>query len=77
MPARKPRDPNEKPQRERFIEAAREHGASEDPEEFERIFRQVVKPPRSRSVPRTVLSCPFYGVPPICALIYAILWNTS
>ena len=31
MPARKPRPPNEKPQRERFIEAAREHGASEDP----------------------------------------------
>ena len=46
MPARKPPDPNEKPQRERLIEAAREHGASEDPEEFERIFRQVVKSPR-------------------------------
>jgi hypothetical protein len=44
MPARKPPDPNEKPQRERFIEFAREVGASEDPEEFERIFRQVVKP---------------------------------
>jgi hypothetical protein len=46
MPARKPPDPNEKPQRERFIEAAREHGASEDPEEFERIFRQVVRAPQ-------------------------------
>jgi len=46
MPARKPRPPDEKPQRERFIEAAREHGASEDPEPFERIFRQVVKPPQ-------------------------------
>lgn len=44
MPARKPRPPDEKPQRERFIEAAREHGASEDPEDFERVFRQVVKP---------------------------------
>jgi hypothetical protein len=43
MPARKPRPPDEKPQRERFIEAAREHGASEDPEDFERVFRQVVK----------------------------------
>lgn len=46
MPARKPPDPHEKPQRERFIEAAREHGASEDPEEFERIFRQVVRAPQ-------------------------------
>jgi hypothetical protein len=44
MPARKPRPPGEKPQRERFIETAREIGASEDPEEFERIFRKVVKP---------------------------------
>ena len=24
------------------------------------------KPPRSLSVPRTVLSCPFYVVPPLC-----------
>lgn len=44
MPARKPSSPDEKPQIERFIEAAREHGASEDSEEFERIFRKVVKP---------------------------------
>ena len=44
MPARKPRPPDEKPQRERFIETAREIGASEDPEEFERVFRKVVKP---------------------------------
>lgn len=44
MPARKPPAPDEKPQRERFIEAAREHGASEDPEDFERAFRQVVRP---------------------------------
>ena len=44
MPARKPRPPGEKPQRERFIETAREIGASEDPQEFERVFREVVKP---------------------------------
>ena len=44
MPARKPRPPDEKPQRERFIETAREIGASEDPEEFERVFRKVVRP---------------------------------
>jgi hypothetical protein len=43
MPARKPPPPDEKPQIERFIEAAREHGASDDPEEFERVFRRIVK----------------------------------
>ena len=43
MPARKPRPTDEKPQRERFIETAREIGASEDPEEFERVFREVMK----------------------------------
>jgi len=43
MPARKPRPPDEKPQRERFIEGARELGASEDPEELERVFRQIVR----------------------------------
>jgi len=43
MPARKPPSPDEKPQRDRFIEAAREHGASEDPEDFERVFRRVVR----------------------------------
>jgi hypothetical protein len=45
MPVRKPPPPDEKPQRERFIETAREIGASEDPEEFERAFRSVVKKP--------------------------------
>lgn len=44
MPARKPPSPDEKPQRERFIETARAIGASEDPAEFERAFRRVVKP---------------------------------
>lgn len=42
MPARKPR-PDEKPQSERFIETARETGADEDPEVFERIFKGIVK----------------------------------
>ncbi|HTW70342.1 MAG TPA: hypothetical protein VME47_10680 [Acetobacteraceae bacterium] len=55
MPARKPRPPDEKPQRERFIEAAREHGASKDPEEFEWIFRQVVKPPQIPVPPKPKL----------------------
>jgi hypothetical protein len=44
MPARKPPPPDEKPQRERFIETARAIGASDDPEVFERIFRGIVKP---------------------------------
>jgi hypothetical protein len=43
MPARKPRPADEKPQRERFIEGARELGASEDPEDFERVFDAVVR----------------------------------
>ncbi len=40
MPARQPPPPDEKPQRERFIEKAREIGASEDLEDFEWVFRQ-------------------------------------
>ena len=44
MPARKPRPAGEKPQRERFIEGAREVGASEDPEDFERVFAKVMRP---------------------------------
>jgi hypothetical protein len=43
MPAKKPPTPDEKPQRERFIETARAIGASEDPEVFERIFDKIVK----------------------------------
>lgn len=49
MPARKPPPLDEKPQHERFIETAREIGASEDPEEFERAFRQVVRPKQDES----------------------------
>lgn len=45
MPARKPPPPGEKPQRERFIEAAREIGASEDPQVFEWVFDKVMKRP--------------------------------
>jgi hypothetical protein len=41
MPARKP-PPNEKPQRERFIETAQQIGASEDAGDFERIFNKIV-----------------------------------
>jgi hypothetical protein len=44
MPKRNPPPPDEKPQRDRFIETAREIGTSEDPEDFERVFRKVMKP---------------------------------
>jgi len=47
MPAKRPPRADEKSQRERFIETARAIGASEDPEVFERIFRQIVPPARS------------------------------
>jgi hypothetical protein len=40
MPAKKPK-PDEKPQRERFIETAREIGADETQEGFERGFRKI------------------------------------
>lgn len=37
--------PEEKPQRERFIETARTIGAEESAESFELVFKQVVEPP--------------------------------
>ncbi len=43
MPAKKPPAPDEKPQRERFIETARAIGASEDPEVFESLFAKIVR----------------------------------
>jgi len=42
MPARKPRK-DEKPQSERFIETAREIGADETPEAFERVFDKLAR----------------------------------
>lgn len=46
MPARKAK-PDERPQRERFIETAREIGADETPERFERAFNFMVRCPKS------------------------------
>ena len=40
MPAKKPK-PDEKPQSERFIETAREIGADETKESFEKAFESV------------------------------------
>jgi hypothetical protein len=45
---RKPKPPSDDPeQSKRFIKAAREIGADESPEAFERVFRKIVrsKPP--------------------------------
>jgi hypothetical protein len=51
MPKKKPPPPDEKPQRERFIEAAREAGVDETGEAFERAFAKIV-PPKRRPLPR-------------------------
>jgi len=50
MPKRKPPDPNEKPQRERFIETAREFGADESGRKFDRAIRKLI--PERRAKPR-------------------------
>jgi hypothetical protein len=42
MPKKKPPDPGEKPQWERFVEAAKEVGFDESGEEFERAFKRIV-----------------------------------
>ena len=42
--------PKAKSQRQRFIEAAREVGASEDPLEFERVLRGIAKAPPTKKV---------------------------
>ncbi len=47
MPKKKPPPPDEKPQRERFIEAARQAGVDETGEAFERAFKKIVPPKRS------------------------------
>lgn len=47
MPAKKPKPKDEKPQRERFLDTAKEVEAGESKEAFERTFKKVVKPTRS------------------------------
>jgi len=44
MPAKKPPPKDEKPQKERFKEAAREAGADVSGKEFERAMRKIVPP---------------------------------
>lgn len=48
MPKKKKPDPSEKPQMERFVDAARELGVHESGEEFEKAFRRLVPPKLSR-----------------------------
>ena len=51
MPAKKPPNPNEKPQHERFKEAANKIEADTTGKDFERAFARVV-PPKSKRTPR-------------------------
>jgi hypothetical protein len=44
MPAKKPPEPNEKPQKERFLEAAKK--AEADPDAFDRALKQILPKPR-------------------------------
>jgi hypothetical protein len=49
---RKPKPPPDDPeQSKRFIEAAREIGTDERPEEFERVFKKVALSKRAHSKP--------------------------
>jgi len=48
MPAKKPPPKNEKPQRERFIDTAREIEADESGKAFDRAFGKVVKPAKKQ-----------------------------
>lgn len=66
MPKKKPPDPNEKPQHERFKEAAREIGADESGKAFEGAFGKIVPPKKvqskaSRSVHAS--DCAIYNAP--------------
>ena len=45
MAKKNPPDPKEKPQRERFIDFAREHGAT-DPKKLDKVFPKVAKQPK-------------------------------
>ncbi len=46
MPAKKPPDPKEKPQKERFIDTAKKIGVDESGKEFERLFDKVTPKPK-------------------------------
>jgi len=48
MAAKKKAPKNERPQSERFIEAAKEAGADETGAKFEKAFKKIAKPRKSR-----------------------------
>jgi hypothetical protein len=49
MPEKKPRPKAEKPQRERFVDTAKQVEAGEDKAAFERAFKMVVPKAKKRS----------------------------
>jgi len=48
MPAKKPRPEDEKPQRERFLETAKDLDAEDGKAKFERAFKKVVPTPKKQ-----------------------------
>lgn len=46
MPKKNPPDPKEKPQKQRFIDFAREHGADKDAKALDKAFPKVAKQPK-------------------------------
>jgi len=53
MPKKKPSPAGERPQHDRFKDAARETGADESGKEFERAFTIIVPPARQKRTPRS------------------------
>jgi hypothetical protein len=68
MPAHKPPPPNEKPRREWFTDTTREMNASENPEDFERVFRRIVSPVKMppSDVPRIGVPNGSFSTPSNC-----------
>lgn len=48
MPAKKPKPKDEKPQRERFLDTAKEVEAGEDKKAFERALKTVIPPKKPK-----------------------------
>lgn len=49
MPAKKPKPKDEKPQRERFLDTAKQVEASEDKAAFEGVFKRIVPVSKPRN----------------------------
>lgn len=48
MPKKKPPDPSDKPQRQKFIETAKELGVDETGAEFDRAIDGLLRPPKQK-----------------------------